>query len=78
MIPPQPVPLQHMTVEALTPAMTSKVRSETQTLVGDENMNSFCSTRARVEAHDGQSSAAMESVAIIIYLHFGVYCNESG
>ena len=45
-----------MTFEALIPAMTSKVRSETQTLVGDENMNSFCSTRARVEADDGQSS----------------------
>ena len=42
--------------------MTSKVRSETQTLVGDENMNSFCSTRARVEADDGQSSSAMEDL----------------
>ena len=38
---PQPVPLQQMTLEALEFAMLFSVRSEPQTLLGDENVDAF-------------------------------------
>ena len=59
---PQPVPLQQMTLEALEFAMLFSVRSESQTLLGDGNVNAFNDYKTAILANDQGSEAAMEDI----------------
>jgi len=59
---PQPVPLQQMTLEALEFAMLFSVRSESQTLLGDGNVNAFNDYKTAILANDPGSEAAMEDI----------------
>ena len=55
----QPVPLHQMTLEALCQAMRTKLRAESQPLLGDEHVNVFEDLKAMVEVGDDDSVQAL-------------------
>ena len=55
----QPVPMHQMTLEALTQAMRTRMRSEAQALLGDEHVNVFEDLKAMVDIGDDSSAQAM-------------------
>ena len=55
----QPVPMHQMTLEALTQAMRTRLRSEAQALLGDEHVNNFEDLKAMVGSGDETAAQAM-------------------
>ena len=56
---PQPIPMHQMTLEALNEAMLTRLRSESQALLGDEYVNTYNDLKAMVEASNDSSAQAM-------------------
>ena len=56
---PQPIPMHQMTLEALNEAMLTRLRSESQALLGDEYVNTSNDLKAMVEASNDSSAQAM-------------------
>ena len=64
---PQPVPIQLMTLEDLVNAISQKLKSEPQAILGDKDMNSLENLTAKVNAQDEESASAMEDLQLLAY-----------
>ena len=64
---PQPVPIQLMTLEDLVNAISQKLKSEPQAILGDKDMNSLENITAKVNAQDEGSASAMEDLQLLAY-----------
>ena len=64
---PQPVPISLMTLDDLVGAITQKLKSEHQPLVGDKGINALENVVAKVNAQDDQSASAMEDLQLLAY-----------
>ena len=64
---PQPVPINLMTLDDLVGAITQKLKSEHQPIVGDKDINALENVVARVNAQDDQSASAMEDLQLLAY-----------
>ena len=56
-----------MTLDALVEAITQKLRSEPQPIVSDKDVNSLENLKAKVDANDEGSPAAMEDLQMFAY-----------
>ena len=61
---PQHVPIHLMTLEDLVGAITQKLKSEHQIIVGDKEINSMENIVAKVNAQDDQSDSAMKNLQL--------------
>ena len=64
---PQPVPIHLMTLEDLVDAISQKLKSEPQAIVGDKDLNAMQSIQAKVNAQDEDSASAMEDLQLLAY-----------
>ena len=64
---PQPVPIQLMTLEDLVSAISQKLKSEPQAIVGDKDINTLELITAKVNAQDEESASAMEDLQLMAY-----------
>ena len=64
---PQPVPISLMTLDDLVGAITQKLKSEHQPIVGDKDINALENVVAKVNAQDDQSASAMEDLQLLAY-----------
>ena len=63
----QPVPINLMTFEDLVGAITQKLKSEHQPIVGGKDINAMENVVAKVNAQDDQSASAMEDLLLLAY-----------
>jgi len=64
---PQPVPIHLMTLEDLVDAISQKLKSEPQAIVGDKDLNAMQTIQAKVNAQDEDSASAMEDLQLLAY-----------
>ena len=64
---PQPVPIHLITLNALVETITQKLKFEPQPIVSDKDVNSLENLKAKVDANDEGSPAAMEDLQMFAY-----------
>ena len=64
---PQPVPIQLMTLDDWVSAISQKLKSEPQAIVGDKDINTLELITAKVNAQDEESASAMEDLQLMAY-----------